>query len=84
MVTDLNLFGESGGEHHCLSVSHGRHRVLLYDAPDLRLKPHVQHSVCLIQNQVPRVEGERGEGLILTVEITISPVYNKKIFQDGW
>ena len=56
---DLNLFGEGGREHHGLPLSHGRHRVLLHNPPDLRLEPHVQHPVRLVQNQV---SGEkRGE-----------------------
>ena len=49
---DLDLLWESGREHHGSSLSHGRHGVLLHDPPDLGLKPHVQHSVCLIQHQV--------------------------------
>ena len=50
----LDLLGKGGREHHGLPLPHGRHGVLLHDAADLRLKPHVQHAICLIQYQVTR------------------------------
>lgn len=47
----LNLFGESGGEHECLSFSNIRHVVLLNNAANLGLETHVQHTISFIQNK---------------------------------
>ena len=52
----LDLLGEGGREHHCLPLPHAGHVVLLHDAADLWLKPHVQHPICLIQHQVTMCE----------------------------
>ena len=46
----LNLFGEGGGEHERLAIARLGHRVLLDDATDLWLEPHVQHAVSLVQD----------------------------------
>ena len=51
----LDLLGEGGGEHHGLALA--GHCVLLHDAADLRLKPHVQHAICLVQHQETRGRG---------------------------
>lgn len=48
----LDLFGESGTEHHGLTDAFGRHCVLFNNSSDLWLKTHVQHAVSLIQDQV--------------------------------
>ena len=62
-TTHLDLLGERGREHHGLALAHRRHPILLHNATDLRLKPHVQHTVSLIQHQIPCEGGreERGE-----------------------
>ena len=49
----LDLLGEGGGEHEGLPLAGGRHVVLLHDAADLGLEPHVQHPVGLVQAEVP-------------------------------
>lgn len=58
--THLDLLGECGREHHGLTLTHRRHPILLYNAADLRFKPHVQHTVSLVQHQIP-CEGGREE-----------------------
>ena len=61
-TTHLDLLGERGREHHGLTLTHRRHPILLHNAADLRLKPHVQHTVSLVQHQIPcEGGGERGE-----------------------
>lgn len=50
--TDLDLFGESGAEHHGLSDAFRWHGILLHNTSDLWLKTHVQHAIGLIQNKV--------------------------------
>lgn len=59
-TTHLDLLGERGREHHGLALAHRRHPILLHNATDLRLKPHVQHTVSLVQHQIP-CEGGREE-----------------------
>lgn len=49
--TDLYFLGESGREHESLTCASRGHVILLNYTPNLRLKTHVQHSVCLVQNQ---------------------------------
>lgn len=49
----LDLFRERGREHERLAIARLRHRVLLDDAPDLRLETHVEHSVGFVQHQEP-------------------------------
>lgn len=51
----LDLFGEGCAEHHGLSDAFVRHGVLFHDASYLWLEPHVQHAICLIQDQVAKV-----------------------------
>ena len=53
LLTDSNFTWKSGREHDCLSLPHWGHVALLNDSPNLRLKPHVQHPVSLIQNHIP-------------------------------
>ena len=59
-TTHLDLLGERGREHHGLTLTHRRHPILLHNAADLRLKPHVQHTVSLVQHQIS-CEGGREE-----------------------
>ena len=66
--THLDLFGERGREHHGLPLTHRWHPILLHNAADLWLEPHVQHPVSLVQHQIPsemrrgRKEEEKEEG----------------------
>jgi hypothetical protein len=48
----LNIARESGREHQSLAVIDARHVFALYDAANLRLETHVQHTISLIENQV--------------------------------
>lgn len=48
----LDLFREGSTEHHGLSDAFVWHGVLFHDASDLRFEAHVQHAICLIQDQV--------------------------------
>ena len=52
-MTHLDLLRERGAEHERLTIAHRRHRVLLDDAPDLRLKAHIEHPVGLVQHEEP-------------------------------
>ena len=53
MVVYLNLFRKSCAEHERLTVTSLGHRVLLDNAPNLRLEAHVQHAVSFVQDQEP-------------------------------
>ena len=55
----LDFFGESGREHHSLSVFHDRHGILLNYTTDLWLEAHVQHTISLIQHQESGRQGEK-------------------------
>lgn len=48
----LDLLWESGTEHHSLSDAFGWHCILLNNASNLWFKSHIQHAICLIQDQV--------------------------------
>lgn len=48
----LDLLWESGAEHHSVSDAFWRHCILLNNASNLWFKSHIQHAVCLIQDQV--------------------------------
>ena len=41
----LNGFGESGGEHHRLTILFGRHPHLTHHLTDGALEAHVQHTI---------------------------------------
>mmetsp|Transcript_14036 Transcript_14036/g.21539 ORF Transcript_14036/g.21539 Transcript_14036/m.21539 type:complete len:233 (+) Transcript_14036:710-1408(+) len=48
----LHLHGEGGAKHHSLATIHGGgHALGLHNAANLRLESHVQHTVCLVQDQ---------------------------------
>lgn len=51
----LDLFREGCTEHHGVSDAFMWHGVLFDDASYLWLKSHVQHTICLIQDQVAAV-----------------------------
>jgi len=48
----LDFFGEGGREHEGLSVTGARHVFLFDDSSDLRLEPHIQHPIGLVQCEV--------------------------------
>jgi len=52
VVSDLNFLWKRSTEHQRLSSASWRHGILLHNAPDLRLKAHVQHAIGLIQHQI--------------------------------
>ena len=47
----LYFLGEGCGEHEGLPLARRRHVILFYDPTDLRLEPHIQHSVRLIKDE---------------------------------
>lgn len=47
----LNFLWKSCTEHKSLAFSNSWHGVFLNNTTDLRFKPHVQHSICFIQNE---------------------------------
>jgi hypothetical protein len=51
----LNIARESGREHQSLALIDVRHVFTLYDAANLRLETHVQHTIGLVENQVLNV-----------------------------
>lgn len=52
VVLYLDLFREGRTEHHRVSDAFMRHGILFDNASYLRFKPHVQHTICLVQDQV--------------------------------
>ena len=50
--SDLNFLRECSTEHQSLPSTSWRHRILLNDTSDLRLKAHVQHTISFIQHQI--------------------------------
>lgn len=48
----LDLFREGCTEHHCVSDAFMRHGILFDNASYLWFKSHVQHTICLVQDQV--------------------------------
>eukprot|EP00038_Savillea_parva_P005918 m.160642 g.160642 ORF g.160642 m.160642 type:complete len:426 (+) comp11975_c0_seq1:158-1435(+) len=48
----LNFLGKRGRKHERLALAHPWHVVLLHNATNLRLKPHVQHAIGFIQDEV--------------------------------
>ncbi len=75
MYAYLDLFWEGGTEHHGLASTFRRHSVLLHDTSDLGFKTHIEHSVCLVQNQVSTQnvwshfsEGQRKPSIFLQLD----------------
>ncbi len=50
----LNVFRVGRTEHQSLTVFFGRHSRGAHQAAHVRLKPHIQHPVSLVQHQVPQ------------------------------
>lgn len=48
----LDLFRKGCTEHHGLPDAFVGHSVLFHNASNLWFKSHVQHTICLIQDQV--------------------------------
>jgi hypothetical protein len=73
----LNVAGESGREHECLTASGRRHILTLNDAANLRLETHVQHAVSLVKNKV--LDASEGDTATLDQVDKTAGGSNKKI-----
>lgn len=60
----LDLFREGCTEHHRVSDAFMRHGILFDNASYLRFKSHVQHTVCLVQDQVADKDTKDEEDVI--------------------
>ena len=54
----LNFSGKCCTEHKRLPLSRTRHFILQHNPSDLWLKSHVQHPICLIQDQISAIKIE--------------------------